>query len=130
MKTPDIKIENFMENRKNSNDSVNKNAKYRTSNSLLDYFLKAIVMCICLLGCMWQIASIIKLYFAYPATVFVNVQNMEKLQLPGVTLCNNNRFVFLHNLTECNFKKSNLFFIQLIKICRSVSNFYTKSQFL
>jgi nitrate reductase gamma subunit len=102
MKTPDIKIENFMENRKNSNDSVNKNAKYRTSNSLLDYFLKAIVMCICLLGCMWQIASIIKLYFAYPATVFVNVQNMEKLQLPGVTLCNNNRFVFLNNLTECN----------------------------
>lgn len=101
MKTPDIKNEKFMEKRKNFHDSVSENAKF-TSNSMLHYFLKALVMCICLLGCMWQIASIIKLYFAYPTTVFVNVQNMEKLQLPGITLCNNNRFVNSNNLTERN----------------------------
>ncbi len=87
---PNIEISRFL---KSPNSNNAENDKQIISNSLLHYLVKVIVMCICLMGCIWQIALILKLYLSYPATVFVSVRNMPKLQLPGITLCNNNRFV-------------------------------------
>ncbi len=97
----------FMEIRNNSYDSVSGNAKF-TSNSMPNYFLKALVICICLLGCMWQIASIIKLYFAYPTTVFVNVQNMEKLHYPELLFAIIIELLFKIIFTEC-IKKNQIY---------------------
>jgi hypothetical protein len=87
---PNIEMSRFLKS-PNSNDA--ENDKQTISNSLLHHLVKVIVMCLCLMGCFWQIALILKLYLSYPATVFVSVRNMPKLQLPGITLCNNNRFV-------------------------------------
>jgi hypothetical protein len=86
MTTPNMVIEKFIKNKFFSNIQSN-------SDSMLRYLLKALVMCLCLIGCFWQIGLILKLYFSYPATVLVSVENMDNLQLPGITLCNNNRFV-------------------------------------
>ena len=80
-------------------DSININNNGKddtlTGRLVIHYFLKALMMCLCTIGCMFQIASIIKLYFDYPTTVFVNVQNMDKLYLPGITLCNSNRLIVI-----------------------------------
>lgn len=58
---------------------------------MIHYLLKALVICGCTIGCMFQIATIVSIFFSYPTTVFVNVQTMDKLNLPGLTLCNGNR---------------------------------------
>jgi len=65
---------------------------------LIHYFLKSLVLLICLFGCFWLIFDIVRLYFDYPTTVFVNLQTMDKLQLPSITLCNSNRFVIFKYL--------------------------------
>jgi hypothetical protein len=90
MKTPSIGIEMLKKNQNSSDKNIN-------SNLMLNYMLKALVTCLCLFGCFWQIAQILRLYFSYPTTVYVNVSNMDKLRLPGITLCNNNRFVTFDN---------------------------------
>ncbi len=92
MKTPNIGLEKFMKN-KFSNNIQSDSEKQMSSNSMLSYLLKALVMCLCLIGCFWQICLILKLYYSYPANVLVNVENMNNLRLPGITICNNNRFV-------------------------------------
>ncbi len=92
MKTPIIGIQKFMKN-KFSNNIQSDSEKEMASNSMLRYLLKALVMCLCLIGCLWQICLILKLYFSYPAINLVNVENMNNLLLPGITICNNNRFV-------------------------------------
>jgi len=66
--------------------------------SLIHYFLKFLVLFICLFSCLWLIFDIVRLYFDYPTTVFVNLQTMAKLQMPSITLCNNNRFVIFKYL--------------------------------
>ncbi len=90
MKTPSIGIEMLKKNQNSSEKDI-------SSNLMLRYLLKALVTCLCLFGCFWQITQILRLYFSYPTNVYVNVRNMEKLQLPGITLCNNNRFVTSDN---------------------------------
>lgn len=57
------------------------------------YLLKSLIMFICITGCGYQCISIIRMYFRFPTTVYVYVHAMEKLNLPGITLCNGNRLV-------------------------------------
>lgn len=58
---------------------------------IYQYIFKAAVVLACVVGCIWQIGIILHLYFAYQTTVFVYVEKMETLPLPGITLCNGNR---------------------------------------
>jgi len=90
MKTP-IKVKKLIENH-NWNFFDGKDI---SSYTLIHYFLKSLVLFICLFGCFWLIFDIVRLYFDYPTTVFVNLQTMDRLQLPSITLCNSNRFVIL-----------------------------------
>lgn len=55
------------------------------------YFLKTIVLGGCFAGCAWQCISILNIFLNFPTTVFVYVETMDKLYLPGITLCNSNR---------------------------------------
>ncbi len=91
MKTPSIGIEMLNKNQISSEKDI-------SINLMLHYLLKALVTCLCLFDCFWQISQILTHYFSYPTSVYINVRNMEKLQLPGITLCNNNRFVISYNL--------------------------------
>jgi len=79
----------------------NHNCNYldgKDNYSLIHYFFKSIVLFICLFGCLWYIIDIVRLYFDYPTNVFVNLQTMDKLQFPSITLCNSNRFVIFKYL--------------------------------
>ena len=68
------------------------NARNSSSAYLLvHYVLRLIVLVLCLLGCFVQIGTIMSLYFNYPAIVFVDLHTMEKLLLPAITICNENR---------------------------------------
>ena len=90
LKTP-IEIAKYVDYRQNRS-LIKDNEIHLTANLMLHYLLKSMVICLCTIGCMFQIATIIKLFFDYPTTVFINVQTMDKLFLPGLTLCNGNRY--------------------------------------
>lgn len=57
----------------------------------INYVLKFGVFVACVVGCAIQCLTILGLYFQYPTTVFVFVETMQKLDLPGITLCNSNK---------------------------------------
>lgn len=80
-------------NANNVNKAAVNNNELNCNINTLHYVFKALVLCICLTGCLWQITSILHLYFNYPTTVFVYSETMDKLFLPGITLCNRNRSV-------------------------------------
>lgn len=67
----------------------------RVTYLIVHHLLRLIVLILCIIGCMVQIISIINIFFSYPAIVFVDIHQMERLTLPGITICNNNRFVIL-----------------------------------
>ena len=58
---------------------------------IVHYVLRLTVLVLCLLGCFVQIGTIMSIFFSYPAIVFVDLHQMEKLLLPGITICNENR---------------------------------------
>jgi len=58
---------------------------------IVHYVLRLAVLILCLLGCFVQIGTIMSIYFSYPAIVFVDLHQMDKLLLPGMTICNENR---------------------------------------
>lgn len=60
--------------------------------AIIHYALRTIILVACILGCFAQIGAIINLFFSYPTYVFVDLKQMEKLLLPAITLCNENRF--------------------------------------
>ncbi|XP_054152493.1 uncharacterized protein LOC128951269 [Oppia nitens] len=64
-----------------------------TGSQMIHYLVKGLVMCLCTIGCTYQIVTIVTLFFDYPTIVFVNVRTMDKLYLPGITLCNSNRLM-------------------------------------
>ena len=71
-------------------------AAINSSNSsslylIIHYILRLIVLVLCLLGCFVQIGTIMSIFFNYPAIVFVDLHPMEKLLLPSMTICNDNR---------------------------------------
>lgn len=58
---------------------------------IVHYLLRLIVLVLCLIGCFAQIGTIMSIFFNYPAIVFVDLHPMEKLLLPSMTICNDNR---------------------------------------
>ena len=62
-----------------------------SGHSCWQYVFKLIVVMACTLGCGYQCISILNMFFSFPSIVFVYVETMDQLQLPGVTLCNSNR---------------------------------------
>lgn len=71
-------------------------AKSTTTNLtylMIHHLLRLTVLVLCLVGCFAQIITIMNIFFSYPAIVFVDLHQMEKLLLPAITICNDNRFV-------------------------------------
>ena len=90
----------YNNHRYNANHSSDR--RHSDGNSVTDinshyncwqYVFKLIVIIGCALGCGWQCISILNLFFSFPSIVFVYVETMDQLELPGITLCNSNRFV-------------------------------------
>ncbi|XP_027194316.2 uncharacterized protein LOC113789029 [Dermatophagoides pteronyssinus] len=83
-------------NNKYSNTLITSNIQSdssRVTYLIVHHLLRLIVLILCIIGCMVQIISIINIFFSYPAIVFVDIHQMERLTLPGITICNNNRIV-------------------------------------
>lgn len=57
------------------------------------YVARLVVLIGCIIGCTIQCNSILSIYLSYPTSVFVYMDRMEKLELPGLTICNGNRYV-------------------------------------
>lgn len=55
------------------------------------YALKVFVILLCIIGCGWQVIPFAMKYFEYPTIVHVHLEKMNKLHLPGLTICNSNR---------------------------------------
>lgn len=51
---------------------------------IVHYLLRLAILVLCLVGCFAQIITIVRLFFNYPAIVFVDLHPMEKLHLPSV----------------------------------------------
>ena len=75
---------------KNNDHSV-----FDNSYKYCHYIFKLLVMIVCSLGCAWQCISILNLFFNFPSIVFVYVETMDQLLLPGITLCNSNRYFII-----------------------------------
>lgn len=58
---------------------------------VLHYVLKTVAYGLCAIGCLYQVASILNIYFSYPSLVFSFVEIMDTLTLPAISLCSNNR---------------------------------------
>ena len=85
-------------NGQNLNDStpkikIEENSASDDSHNCWQYVFKLIVIVVCVLGCAWKWISILNLFFSFPSIVFVYVETMNQLQLPGITLCNSNRYL-------------------------------------
>ena len=61
------------------------------ASTAVHYTLKAIAYVLCAVGCFYQVVSILNLYFSFQTTVFSFVENMDRLELPAISICNNNR---------------------------------------
>lgn len=59
--------------------------------TIILYLLKIIAYGLCALGCFYQVVSILDLYFSFPTTVFSLIEIMDTLELPGISICTNNR---------------------------------------
>jgi len=55
------------------------------------YTLKTVAYALCAGGCIYQIATLFKIYFSYPSTVLSLEEIMDTLKLPAISICNNNR---------------------------------------
>ena len=83
----------------------NQSSKHTSPAYLLThYLLRLIILILCLVGCFFQIGTIVHMYFSYPAIVFVDIHPMEKLLLPAFTICNENRFATWTILLSFNWK--------------------------
>ncbi len=60
---------------------------------VVHHVLKAVAYASCAVGCLYQCASILKIYFSFPSTVTSTVEVMDTLTLPAMTICNNNRIM-------------------------------------
>lgn len=56
-------------------------------------FLWMILFLSCILGFFYHATMYFSLYAAYPTTVDVRVDNKGQMEFPGITVCNNNRYV-------------------------------------
>lgn len=61
------------------------------ASSLILLSLKVGAYALCALGCFYEIVSLINIYLSYPTTVYSFVEIMDTLQLPAISICNNNR---------------------------------------
>lgn len=61
------------------------------TSKIVHYVLKVVAYGLCAFGCFYQVVSIVNIYFSFPTTVFSFVKTMETLQLPAISICNNNR---------------------------------------
>lgn len=60
---------------------------------LYQLVLRTLVHVACISACAAQCVLILDLYLDYPTTVYVYMERMVNLETPGITVCNNNRFV-------------------------------------
>lgn len=60
---------------------------------VVHHVLKTLAYASCAVGCLYQCASILKIYFSFPSTVTSTVEVMDTLTLPAMTICNNNRIM-------------------------------------
>ncbi|KAH9521784.1 amiloride-sensitive sodium channel [Dermatophagoides farinae] len=74
-----------------NNNRINISDSTRITYLIIHHVLRLLVLILCIIGCMVQIISIVNIFFGYPAIVFVNIHQMDRLTLPGITICNNNR---------------------------------------
>ena len=79
-----------------NNNRINISDSTRITYLIIHHVLRLLVLILCIIGCMVQIISIVNIFFGYPAIVFVNIHQMDRLTLPGITICNNNRFDLIH----------------------------------
>ncbi|UXI15550.1 hypothetical protein NH340_JMT01493 [Sarcoptes scabiei] len=78
-------------NQSNGIDQTNQTPSTSLTYLIVHHILRTLVLAVCIFGCMGQIISIMNIFFNYPAIVFVDLHQMERLTLPGITVCNNNR---------------------------------------
>ena len=106
-KRSSLSLNNFINDYNNQNYDLNyptpklkadENSVMENSHSCWQYVFKLVVMVGCVLGCAWQCIAILNLFFSFPSIVFVYVETMDQLFLPGITLCNSNRYTFGLNL--------------------------------
>src|SRR6266487_3195337 len=48
---------------------------------------------ICLIGCLYHISSLCKVYFVYPTTVTVTIERHYEVELPAISFCSSNEII-------------------------------------
>src|SRR6266496_2820758 len=71
-----------------------------------------IIGIICAIGCLWQISSILNMYFMYPTTVSVSIEESQFDSLPAVTVC----IPLCPNLHQSKLRKTLLWKNQIAEI--------------
>lgn len=84
---------NFKPNKNRIKSPQNDNSGNRLSFNLVT-FINFIVMLFSVAGCIWQSASLLKLFFNYPTTLMMYEEKMDKFVVPGLTVCPTSRYWF------------------------------------